>query len=104
MLVQVASIVRELTDNKLLSKEERKELQIKNASQKSEKAKLVSMADKIYNLRDLNQALPEGWTEKRREEYFEWAQKVCCQLYEANQTLAICLQDLFTDFFSINKK
>ncbi len=92
--------MRELTDDKKLPKEERKELQIKNASHKSEKAKLVSMADKIYNLRDLNQSLPEGWTDKRREEYFQWAQKVCCQFYNVNQPLAICLQTLFTDFFA----
>ncbi|ODN02102.1 Guanosine-3',5'-bis(diphosphate) 3'-pyrophosphohydrolase MESH1 [Orchesella cincta] len=95
----VTNIVREVTDNKLLSKEERKELQIKNASHKSHQAKLVKMADKIYNLRDLNRALPEGWDEKRRHEYFVWAQKVCCQIYDANEALATCLQKLFTEFF-----
>lgn len=96
----MAAIVREVTDNKLLPKEERKALQIKNASQLSHKAKLVRMADKIYNLRDCNRVLPEGWDHKRRIEYFQWAQKVCSQIYDANDSLAGCLQTLFTDFFS----
>lgn len=96
--LQVTAIVREVTDNKLLSKDERKQLQITNASQSSTKAKLVKMADKIYNLRDLNSALPEGWTEERRTEYFQWAEKVCCQLYSVNEPLATCLRTLFRDF------
>jgi len=96
----VAKIVREVTDDKLLSKEERKEMQVKNASHKSHEAKLVKMADKIYNLRDLNRVLPEGWDEKRRHEYFVWAQKVCTQIYDANAPLAACLQTLFTEFFA----
>ncbi|CAL8127076.1 unnamed protein product [Orchesella dallaii] len=94
----VANIVREVTDNKLLSKEERKELQVKNASHKSLQAKLVKLADKIYNLRDLNRVLPEGWDENRRREYFNWAEKVCCQIYDANDHLAKCLQTLFSEF------
>jgi len=96
----VTALVREVTDDKALSKEERKELSIKNASLKSHKAKLVTMADKIYNLRDLVRVLPEGWTEARRKEYFGWAQKVCVQCYEANDALAAILQAMFTDFFS----
>jgi guanosine-3',5'-bis(diphosphate) 3'-pyrophosphohydrolase len=99
----VTALVREVTDDKSLAKEERKELAVKNACHKSHKAKLVKMADKIYNLRDLARVLPEGWTEKRREEYFVWAQKVCVQCYKANDALAAILQGMFTEFFS-NKK
>jgi len=96
----VTALVREVTDDKSLAKDERKGLAIKNASLKSHKAMLVTMADKIYNLRDLARVLPEGWTEKRREEYFVWAQKVCVQCYKANDTLAGILQTMFTDFFA----
>ena len=89
-----------MTDDKTLTKEERKESQVRNASLKSHNAKLIKMADKIYNLRDLNRSLPDGWSEKRREEYFVWAQKVCVQCYKANDTLAGILQKLFADFFA----
>ncbi|KAJ3035940.1 Guanosine-3',5'-bis(diphosphate) 3'-pyrophosphohydrolase MESH1 [Rhizophlyctis rosea] len=73
---EVAHIVKECTDDKALPKAERKRLQIENAPHKSNTAKLVKMADKIYNLRDLQKESPEGWTQERVQEYFVWAKKV----------------------------
>ena len=52
------SVVDEVTDDKDLPKEERKRLQIVNASHKSPRAKLVKLADKLYNLRDLHRVIP----------------------------------------------
>lgn len=49
----------EVTDDKSLPKEERKRLQIVNAPHKSPRAKLVKLADKLYNLRDLARVVPE---------------------------------------------
>lgn len=57
----VADIVREVTDDKSLPKLERKQLQIEHAKTSSTKAKLVKLADKLDNLRDLQIVLPEGW-------------------------------------------
>lgn len=34
------------------------------------------MADKLYNLRDLERQLPVGWTEERRQTYYLWARQV----------------------------
>lgn len=59
----VRNIVEEVTDDKTLDKKERKRLQIVNASKSSYKAKLVKLADKLYNLRDLEKDLPIEWTE-----------------------------------------
>jgi len=56
------NIVAEVTDDKSLPKQERKRLQIVTAPHKSTKAKLVKLADKLYNLRDLNRCTPEGRT------------------------------------------
>ena len=50
----VAGIVAEVTDDKDLPKAERKRLQVVNAPKKSKEAKLVKLADKLYNLRDLD--------------------------------------------------
>lgn len=47
-----------------------------NAGHKSYKARLIKLADKLYNLRDLSQTTPVGWSEARVQEYFEWASKV----------------------------
>ena len=49
----VAGIVAEVTDDKDLPAAERKRLQVVNAPKKSKEAKLVKLADKLYNLRDL---------------------------------------------------
>lgn len=59
----VASLVREVTDDKTLEKQERKRLQIENASKTTSRAKLIKLADKLDNLRDLLKETPSGWTE-----------------------------------------
>jgi guanosine-3',5'-bis(diphosphate) 3'-pyrophosphohydrolase len=72
----VAGIVAEVTDDKLLPKAERKRLQIEHAAGLSREAKLVKLADKICNLRDVTHRPPAHWDLARRREYFEWAKKV----------------------------
>lgn len=59
----VCGIVREVTDDKNLEKQERKRLQIVHAATSSHNAKLVKLADKLDNLRDLLINTPRGWTE-----------------------------------------
>lgn len=59
----VCGIVQEVTDDKSLEKMERKRLQIIHASTSSNKAKLVKLADKLDNLRDLLVNTPDGWTQ-----------------------------------------
>ena len=41
--------------------------QIVNAPKKSHKAKLVKIADKLYNLRDLEKETPIRWSEERAQ-------------------------------------
>lgn len=56
----VARIVQEVTDDKSLPKQERKRQQVEHAPHCSHQAKLVKLADKLYNLRDLNRCTPVG--------------------------------------------
>lgn len=56
----VARIVQEVTDDKSLPKQERKRQQVEHAPHCSRQAKLVKLADKLYNLRDLNRCTPVG--------------------------------------------
>lgn len=56
----VAGIVQEVTDDKSLPKLERKRQQVEHAPHCSPKAKLVKLADKLDNLRDLNSCSPAG--------------------------------------------
>lgn len=73
---EVTSIVLEVTDDKALSKPERKRLQIEHAPTISRRAKLVKLADKICNLRDIASSPPPDWTLTRRQEYYDWAKAV----------------------------
>ncbi|NXJ85039.1 MESH1 pyrophosphohydrolase, partial [Trogon melanurus] len=57
---EVRRVVEEVTDDKVLPKMERKRLQIERAPGSSPRAKLVKLADKLHNLRDLNRCTPEG--------------------------------------------
>jgi guanosine-3',5'-bis(diphosphate) 3'-pyrophosphohydrolase len=73
---RIARIVAEVTDNKALSKAERKRLQVEHAAQLSPEAKLVKLADKICKLRDVALHPPAHWDLARRREYFDWARSV----------------------------
>jgi guanosine-3',5'-bis(diphosphate) 3'-pyrophosphohydrolase len=73
---RVARIVAEVTDDKTLPKAERKRLQVAHAGELSQEAKLVKLADKICNLRDVAQRAPPSWDLARRREYFDWAKRV----------------------------
>jgi guanosine-3',5'-bis(diphosphate) 3'-pyrophosphohydrolase len=72
----IATIVLEVTDDKSLPKAERKRLQIERAGTASREARLVKLADKICNLRDVARNPPVGWDLRRRQAYFDWALEV----------------------------
>lgn len=76
----IAGIVLEVTDDKSLPKAERKRLQVEHAAHISQPAKLVKLADKICNLRDVANSPPADWPLERRREYFEWARSVVDQM------------------------
>lgn len=84
---EIASIVLEVTDDKSLPKDERKRLQIEQAASLSRRAKLVKLADKVCNLRDIAETPPADWTLERRQEYFDWAKAVVDGLRGANPSL-----------------
>ena len=42
----------------------------------SRRARLVKLADKICNLRDITTSPPADWSVERKREYFDWAKAV----------------------------
>ncbi len=84
---EVLSLVLEVTDDKSLPKAERKRLQIENASHKSYGAKLIKLADKCSNVRDLVAMPPENWSLERRQEYLLWTEQVVEGLRGTNAKL-----------------
>jgi len=84
---EVRLLVEEMTDDKQLKKEERKRLQIEHARTASHRAKLIKMADKICNVRDVTHAPPDGWSVERRREYLDWTEQVVAGCRGASATL-----------------
>lgn len=84
---RIAGIVAEVTDDTSLPKAERKRAQIDHAPALSEGARLVKLADKICNLRDVADRPPAQWELARRQEYFEWARQVIDGLRGASPRL-----------------
>ena len=77
---EVLGLVLEVTDDKSLPQPERKRLQVEHAPHLSPSAKLIKLADKICNLRELTANDPAGWSIERKREYLEWAEKVVAGL------------------------
>jgi (p)ppGpp synthase/HD superfamily hydrolase len=72
----VLGLVREVTDDKSLPRQERKRLQVETAGGKSPRARMIKIADKTSNLRSLQSSPPVGWSRSRRLEYLRWAAQV----------------------------
>ncbi len=83
----IAGIVMDVTDDKTLAKDARKEQQVEHAAHIRDEAKLVKLADKISNLRDVVNAPPAGWDLQRRRDYFDWAKRVIERLRGAHAPL-----------------
>jgi guanosine-3',5'-bis(diphosphate) 3'-pyrophosphohydrolase len=84
---EIADVVAEVTDDKRLEPADRKLLQIEHAAHASPRAKLVKLADKTCNLRDLAATPPPAWSDQRRREYVEWSKKVIAGVRGTNPAL-----------------
>lgn len=91
----VADVVIEVTDAKFLSKEARKRLQVSRAGRASQRAKLVKLADKISNLREILGHPPADWSITRRRRYFDWAKDVVDKLRGVNAKLERAFDRLY---------
>lgn len=91
----VEQLVREVTDDKSLPKQERKQRQVEHAAHLSQQAKLVKLADKISNLRDIIGSPPADWSSDRKREYFAWAKQVVDQLRGAHPQLEAVFDQVY---------
>lgn len=84
---KITGIVLEVTDDKSLPKAERKRLQIEHARHASHEARLVKLADKVCNLRDILASPPAEWKPERKQQYFDWARQVVDQVRGTSDVL-----------------
>ena len=104
---KVARIVSEVSDDKEISKGERKALQVQNAENLSAEAALIRLADKIANVEDIYLDPPVNWDIARRVKYLLWAQSVAenCPRVETDETLREKLFQLIDEALaSLNKE
>ncbi len=94
---KVLSLVQEVTDDKNLPKEERKRLQVAQASKKSELAKKLKLADKICNITDIIHHPPANWTMERKLNYLSWVEEIMVGLKGANVLLEDHLKNLIDE-------
>lgn len=83
----VAALVAEVTDDKSLPKETRKQLQVQHTPGKSPRAQTLKLADKTSNLRAIISSPPVGWSMERKRQYFEWARQVVSGIASPNEYL-----------------
>ena len=83
----VTGLVSEVTDDKSLPKDLRKQLQIDHAHGSSVRAKQLKLADKICNIRDISAHPPHQWPLERRLGYLTWAEQVAAGCRGVNAEL-----------------
>lgn len=98
---EVARMVLEVSDDKTLSKDDRKRLQVTHAAYISHGAKLIKMADKLSNFRSSIRAPPQGWSNARITGYFVWGLAVVdgCKILDGHFVESYAkLNALFDEF------
>lgn len=85
----VRRLVDEVSDDKRLPKQRRKELQVEHTPHLSSGAKQIKIGDKICNVADVTDHPPSDWPLERRREYLDWAQAVVAGCRGANSSLEV---------------
>ena len=94
----ITALVLEMTDDKSLPKDVRKELQVTNAPHKSVRTQVLKLADKISNLRSILASPPADWSAERKRQYFVWAKRVVDALPQPNPILKAEFEKTFAQF------
>ncbi len=93
----VLAHVEAVSDDKSLPKDMRKRLQVEHAGHATHAAKLVKLADKIANLRDIRSSPPTDWSLERRQAYFDWVEAVVDQIRGTHSQLETIFDSIYAD-------
>ncbi len=91
---EICLVVEEVSDDKNLSKGDRKRLQVENAHHISLQAKHIKLADKICNIQDIATSPPSDWATNRKLEYIKWSKDVINEIRGTNAELERCFDKL----------
>lgn len=96
----VLQIVLEVSDDKSLPVEERKQLQVSHTPNLSDRAKKLKIADKISNVQDIEIDPPENWTKERKVAYLDWAKQVVDGARGLNHKLDQYFDQVYDDVYN----
>jgi guanosine-3',5'-bis(diphosphate) 3'-pyrophosphohydrolase len=104
----ITEYVREVTDDKTLTKSERKAKQLEKSNTLSVGAKCVKLADKLYNLMDMNNSPPSNWTPEYIIGSGIWMKRIANNILDSENdpcsVLLPCLQHLHINFDTISRE
>ncbi len=89
------AVVHELTDDMRLARDDRRRAQITKAATLSPRARLIKIADKTCNLRDVAADPPRDWTRDERVAYARWGADVVARIRGENPHLDAAFDDAY---------
>ncbi len=89
---RVARIVQEVSDDKSIEKEARRQLVVDTIAEKSRAARLVKLSDLIANVHDVVHHPPQ-WSQERKIRYLDWAGKIATQVVGTHPGLEAALAE-----------
>lgn len=98
---KVLQIVQEVSDDKDLPFDKRKQEQIDHAPFLSKEARKLKIADKICNIKDIIEDPPENWSKERKRAYLDWAGKVVEGAKGVNKELETHFEKIHADAYAI---
>jgi guanosine-3',5'-bis(diphosphate) 3'-pyrophosphohydrolase len=84
---RVAKIVVEVTNDMTQNSATRKIQEVASIPGLSHEAKLIKLADKLANIRDVSTMPPVGWTLEKKQAYFDFALSIVEKAKEASPPL-----------------
>lgn len=93
----ILAIILEVTDDKSLEKMERKRRQVAHAGGLSYAARIIKLADKLVNCRDVLLSPPKDWPLTRRQAYIQWAADVVYEIRGVNPALENAFDEMLQD-------
>lgn len=98
---RIADVVLEVSDDPRLPLRSRRLLQVHEAPGLSREARLVKLADKINNVREVAIDPGEGWNEARRRDYVVWSQQVVAAMPPTHAALERLFADECATTFAV---
>jgi (p)ppGpp synthase/HD superfamily hydrolase len=94
---EVLALVEEVTDSDEGGEAARWRRQVEHAPHMSARARMLKIADKTSNLRDINAGQPPGWSDEHTMAYIAWAKEVVDGCRDLNPALEAAFEEAYAD-------